>query len=226
MTRHATEIETLHSVNVQDGRRVIGFVGAAQSAGTSAVAQAVAGRMALTCRDVLYLDLAQAVVIPLDPAEIWLPGDGLARERIERSGLEYDQLVARPTAGTLFAFQDRHLLRALFDRDLRDYRTIIVNLPMLDQEAYIDGALAAVACDTVFLVCAAGRTDRQRLSHAISALRSIQVPLSGLILNDRDNPTLGAELARQVHRFNRYMPRMCDAAERWLTRTPLLSVRC
>jgi hypothetical protein len=226
MMRHATEIETLHSVNVQSGRRVIGFVGATYSAGSSAVAQAVAGRMALTCRDVLYLDLTQPAVIPSDPAEIWLPGDGLARERIDRTGLEYDRLVARPTSGTLFAFQDRELLRALFDRDLRDYQTIIVDLPLIDKEANVDGALAAVACDTVFLVCAAGRTDRQRLSHAIDALRSIQAPLSGLILNDHDNPTLGAELARQVHRFSRYLPRICHAAERWLTQAPLLSVRC
>jgi Mrp family chromosome partitioning ATPase len=226
MMRHATEIETLHSVNIQSGRRVIGFVGAAGSAGTSAVAQAVAGRMALTCREVLYLDLSQPAVLASDPSEIWLPGDGFVRDRVDRSGLEYDRLVVRPTSGTLFAFQDRELLRALFDRDLHDYRTIIVDLPLIDKAANIDGALAAVACDTVFLVCAAGHTDRQRLSHTINALRSIQAPLSGLILNDHGNPTLGAELARQVRRFSRYLPRACSAAERWLTQTPLLSVRC
>jgi len=226
MMQHATEIETLHSVNVQNGRRVIGFVGASDGAGASAVAQAVAGRMALTCRDVLYLDLAQPAVRPSDPAEIWLPGDGLARERIDRSGADYDRLIARPTSGTLFAFQDRELLRVLLDRDLREYQTIIVDLPLINKQANVDGALAAVACDTVFLVCGAGGTDRQRLSHTIEALRSIKAPLSGLILNDRDNPTLGAELARQVHRFSRYLPRVCDAAERWLTRAPLLSVRC
>jgi protein-tyrosine kinase len=223
---HAMEIDALYNAHAIERSRVIGFIGVQRGSGTSTIAAAVARRMALTRRDTLMLDLSHPSASDHEQAVGWIPGDGYAVEHVDHDHEQFNQLVATPTMSTKFAFSDTALIRTLLDRDLKSYATIIVDLPAIGGTSAVDGTFAAMACDSVFLICAPGHTSRALLTKAGDTLRSARVPLAGVILNDRDHPTLATELEREVRRLRRFFPRLCDALAERLMRTPWLSVRC
>ena len=89
----------------------------------------------------------------------------------------------------------------------------------------IAGITPAAAADVCILVTLAGGTSGTRIREAREKLAAAGANLIGAILNDRDNPSLLAELDRETYRFAKYFPDWMAGLRARMHRSPILTVR-
>ena len=153
----------------------------------------------------------------------WCPIDGGAapvdppvedREHCEK-------LIGNPSGKGRASFNNVEQMRLLLNDELADYQAIILDLPPIldDQPNRINPLATMAAADGAYLVCLAGKVDRASISRTRSLLQQSGVSMLGVVVNDSENPTLGAELAREARRLRGILP----ALSRWLERKALAS---
>lgn len=83
------------------------------------------------------------------------------------------------------------------------YDTVIIDTSPLNQfnSNNIPPERVAAACDGCVLIVLAGQSDENMVSSAVNALKSAEAELLGCVYNDRDNPSLKAELIRETKRL-------------------------
>lgn len=64
------------------------------------------------------------------------------------------------------------------------YETVIIDTPPVNM--FADGLLLAAASDAMILIGRAGKSFRDELAVAAEQLRSVNVPIAGVVLNDFD----------------------------------------
>lgn len=153
---------------------------------------------------------------PPAPATPWSPGTTPAADSIWADKRGFDCLVARPTDATRFHFNAVERLRAVLDEELAHYDAIILDLPpvLSGSARRINAIAAAAACDAALLVCLTGRLSESQIGVAMELLADGGVALIGTVLNDRDAPTLGTEIAREGRKIGRFLP----SFGRWIER--------
>lgn len=82
----------------------------------------------------------------------------------------------------------------------------------------------AAACDATVMVVRAGHTREAMVSKAIGKLNRAKAHLAGCVINDRDNPSLKAELIREARRIEGVLPRLSKKLQEWLMDSPLMSI--
>lgn len=132
-----------------------------------------------------------------------------------------EQLIANPTGAFRANFNNVEQMRTLLNDELAAYQAIILDLPpILEVPAERINPLATMAAaDGACLVCLAGKVDRASIMRTNTLVRQSGVNMLGVIINDSDNPPLGAELAREARRLRRIFP----ALSRWLEHKALTS---
>lgn len=121
--------------------------------------------------------------------------------------------------------------RTQLSERLRTWRSkfsvvVLLAAPLLSNDSdAIPGTVAAAAADACVLVTLAGRTSGNRIREAREKLTSAGANLIGSILNDRDNPSLLAELDRETYRIGRLFPRSMAGLRARLHRSPILNAR-
>ena len=103
---------------------------------------------------------------------------------------------------------------------------VLDTAPLLSGDAdIIPGATAAAAADATILVTLAGRTPSNRVREAREKLTAAGASVIGAVLNDRDNPSLLAELDRESWRLSTIFPRQMANLRARLHRIPTLRAR-
>ena len=213
-------MERIVFATLKRDKRVVGVTSPQAASGVTSVCEQLAHIASLSGMRTLLLDLTGRAedVIPLS---VWQPGIGNAGQSIVRDPAGFDRLVARFTNEDRFKFNNVEGMRLAFAEDLAAYDAIIVDTPPVptNDMAHINGAAASAACDGAILLCMSGRVSRSELSDAQDALANAQAGLLGVVLNEMQNPTVGAELAREARKLRRYLPGVSS----WLERKALAS---
>lgn len=204
-------IEQLLLIAVESKVRVLGVVSPDSNSGVSSLCHQLAEASQNAGWQTLLADFSETSEGSAD--DEWNPGE--TQPRITRSNRHaYDLLRVRITPATRSRFNNIGALQQALNDDLKRYDRIIVDLPpVLDASAdALNPVAAARACDTVVMVCMAGRITRGRLAGAVSSLDAVSVRLGGLIINDLENPTLGQRVAARAlkmplltHRFSTWL---------------------
>ena len=93
---------------------------------------------------------------------------------------------------------------------LTHYDTVIVDASSLNHPNHecIPAERVASACDAAILVVLAGSTREMMVANAIQNLQHNDVNLMGCVINDKNNPTLRAELLREAKRLEKLSPKL------------------
>jgi hypothetical protein len=131
----------------------------------------------------------------------------------------FDRIVANPSGPLRAPFNNVEQMRQLFHQELAHYTAVVVDLPSIlgDHQQRINPLAPAAACDGVYVLCMAGIVDNDALTAAMKLLRQSAVNILGVVVNDAENPSLGAEIAREARRVSRLTPGL----SRWLERKAL-----
>ena len=140
--------------------------------------------------------------------------------------LGYSRVSLRPCRDELLPMRDIERLKKILQEDFRNFDIIIIDIPPAhDANGHaLPATIVANACDIVLLLCVTANVTRSLIEEACGNLRAVNAPLSGVIVNRREQPTLGAEIAREARRLKRYFPRASAKLERFALTAALLNI--
>jgi Mrp family chromosome partitioning ATPase len=225
------ELDAVYRAAFGGDLRVIAVTAPERGQGTSTLALALAERAAASGRSTLLVELttrvsavaerlgvvrrdwderpdcAAAAIVPLAERLAVLPAPSLGRPAP----------LLREAAGL-------RLLRADW---LARFDFVILDLaPVLSTDRDdIDAAMAAGVADGAILSLMTRVATETALIRSVDLLRRADVELLGVVANDRDNPTLGDEIAREIGRLRRLAPRPVARLQRWVRGRRLLQRR-
>jgi len=213
-------VERIVFATFKRGKRIVAVTSPKPAAGVTSLCEQMARITALNGTRTLLVDMTRRAE-DAAPISLWQPCQGNAGQSVVQDPLGFDRLTARFSANDRFIFSNADHLRRSFADDLAGYDAIVVDTrPVPSTESvFINGAAAAAACDAAILLCMSGKVSRAELTECQDALANAQVNVLGVVLNEMQNPTLGAELAREARRLQRLVPPL----SRWLQRKALAS---
>ena len=197
-------VEAIYQSTIGAGYRVIAVIAIEHGDGASAVAQALARRSALVSNQTLLVDAsAKAGSAPTEAG----------------SGVEpFTRLELRPDADC-FVHRSKEFLRALWAEDPTQYDAIVIDCApaLAHEDDAIPGAISARSADAVVLVGGGGAATRDSIGLAKAAIGEANTV--GIVVNGRDQPTVGAEIAREALRLAPIFPSLArniaERAKRW-----------
>jgi Mrp family chromosome partitioning ATPase len=218
-------IEQIMLAAVNSKTRVIGVLSPDRGSGVSTLCAMLAESFARSGMRTLLVDLASPMRLATEEAG-WVPGEP-ALQHVRSDPKGYDVLAAPATPATRALFNKADAFRGLFDNDLKTYAAIVVDLPPpVDRsEDMINPMAAASACDTVIMVCAMGQLMQPRIKATVADLTSAGVVLGGTVINHKQSPTLGVDMAAAVRRLTFVLPRTAPWLARKLAASKFLNSR-
>jgi len=210
------QIRKLALTSWGNGQRLIALTGVEAQSGVSTLCEGVAAFAARSGRRTVLLDMARPIEAAITAWQPETPPDGVVMH--DAAGFDRLMLAAGRDGCSL---SDTGQLQRGIEDHLGGYDTIVADIAPLHEigTRAVDGPAAAAACGSVYLVVLAGRIDRAAFTSTLSLLEASRIELAGLILNDRFNATLAAEMAREAGRLRFIAPRL----SRWLARKALSS---
>lgn len=203
-------IESIHQFVNARSARIIGLIGVDHDSGVTSAAEALATRYARGGKRALLID-ASGLASSSPQA-----GD----EQIEASSSTddpngYSRASLRPSADELLQMRDIARLKKILRVAFQAYDIIIIDTPPArDVNGHaLPATIVAKACDAVLLVCLTANVTRTLIEEACANLRAVDAPLAGVVLNRREQPTLGAEIAREARRFRKWLPKTSEKLE-------------
>ncbi len=205
--RGLREVETVFLATFGQGVRVVGVTGVVSDSGVSTMAAALAERAQRQSRTLL-VGLADPTAVVPAQATTWTPEDLDLSPFIVADTRGFDRLTAAPMPDVSFAFRNAVAVRNMLDGLLRTYDAIVLDLAPVEPRERVAVPVTAVAaaCESVVVVCLAGRVTRSALNRAAIALRQANAPIQGIVINDRFNPTPGEEIVDEAERFAPFAP--------------------
>lgn len=214
------EIESLWLAIAGAGARSIAIVASNAGEGTTSLAEALTRRAALGGGRALFVDLnaerpSTAGRLGLAPDTI-LPG--------EHEGIG---VLAQPSPESATAWRDPARLAAQAAAWKGDWGHVLFDTsPVLARGASgVPPLSVAAAADATILVVLAGRTPASDVREAHQRLERAGAKLLGTVLNDRDNPSLLAEMEREAGRLEGMAPGLVRRIRSGLRRSSLLGQR-
>jgi Mrp family chromosome partitioning ATPase len=212
------EAEFVYAASFGTGARVVGVTGMASGSGVTWVASGLAIRAARQKKTLLF-DLSGRTV-ERGSHLAWHPDDTSIVNQIVQDPQGFSRLTAMIGPEGSFAFRSVFAMRQLLDETLASYQAIVVDLAPVKpiERVAVPVETIAAACDGLILVCLAGRITRPEAAAAAEALRTAKAQVFGIVVNDRDNPTTGEDIAESALRLRRFAPglvrRIADLARR------------
>lgn len=224
--RGLREVESVYLATFGQGARVVGITSVRGGSGVSVLAAALAERAQRQTRTLLVGLSDPTAAVPAQ-ATVWLPTDEDIAEHVMADARGFDALIAAPSPEQSFAFRNAAAIREMVDRLLEVYGAIVVDLAAVEPRERVAVPVTSVAsaCDSVVVVCLAGRDTRPALTRAAAALRQANAPLQGVVVNDRFNQTVGEELVDGVSRLEPVAPGLVDRIVSLVQRSRLLNTK-
>lgn len=224
--RGLREVESVYLATFGQGARVVGVTSVRGGSGVSVLSAALAERCQRQTRTLLIGLSDPTAAVPAQ-ATTWLPNDADVAEHVMADPRGFDTLVAAPSPEQSFAFRDAGAIRDMFERLMDVYGAIVVDLAAVEPRERVAVPVTSVAsaCESVVVVCLAGRDTRPALARAAAALRQANAPLQGLVVNDRYNQTVGEELVAGVSRLEPVAPGLVDRIVSLVQRSRLLNTK-
>lgn len=224
--RGLREVETVFLATFGQGARVVGVTAVVSDSGVSTMAAALAERAKRQGRTLL-VGLADPTAAVPAQATTWTPEDLDLTPFIVADPRGFDRLTAAPMPDVSFAFRNATAIRNMLDELLRSYDAIVLDMAPVDPRERVAVPVTAIAsaCESVVVVCLAGRVTRSALNRAATALRQANAPLQGIVVNDRFNPTPGEEISDEMERFTPLAPGLVERFLRLVRNSRLLNAK-
>ncbi|MFY7962865.1 MAG: capsular biosynthesis protein [Elsteraceae bacterium] len=219
------ELEHVYLGTFGRGARTVAVTGVQGGDGASLLAHALAARATSAGLRALYLDLN--LFRPSFPSLqiAWRPDDQSVHQALlPRDHSAPFEVAPAPVGASNLLFREPAVLKRLLEEKLVDYDAIVIDTSAICSvnAGNVPPEILAAACDSCVLVMLAGVTKQAPARLAVDRLTAAGAKIAGVVLNDRDNPTLADEMCREVNRLKRWLPNLTEKMCRWIRRKDLL----
>lgn len=222
-------IDAVYRVADAASVRAVGVAAPGPGEGATTLATALALRAASGQRETLLVDLGgggASRTWQCAPV-MWSNADGSADAAMQPVAPSLTLLPAPGVGPVPPILRERSALADLIAVWKDRFAAVVVDLPPLeDGPAFgADPVSAGQALDGIVLSVMVRRTKEAALIGTVETLAGAGVRTLGVVANDRDNPTLAAEIAREARRLRRIVPSIALRIERAALGSRLLSRR-
>ncbi|WP_432452626.1 MULTISPECIES: hypothetical protein [unclassified Agarivorans] len=222
------ELERVYQRLPNHQNSCIGVSAAQPGEGVSTLVDAIAKRAAGAGRSVLVVDFNLH-----HPRRFDCPLFDLGWDRGEVKGVVkdpsslVDYLPAPLDKASLLKLKEPGYIEQQIEAWKQDYQLILIDTSAINQNngGNVSAQRALAASDACILTVLAGVTARPAFQTAVNDLKLEDVRLLGVVMNDRFNPSLKAELLRESSRITILFPRFSQYLRRFLVNSQLLSIR-
>lgn len=207
-------IEAIYQHTVASLSPIVGLTGVTADSGVSSLARALARRASAGGQKSLLIDTSGAELATTRSRAAEQTPDG------------YSYLCLRPSADELLPLREVARLRKLFSSYMDVFDVVVVDMaPVIVGSARpLPATIVANACDSTMLVCMTGQMTNVELQQALRTLDGANIKPCGVVANHREQPTLGAEIAREAERIRGFAPSFTDRVQRSVTSSKFLDV--
>lgn len=216
------DLDAVYRATVGADLRTVAVAAPAAGQGASTLALALASRAAGASRSTLLVELTtrgSAVTERFGtPRAGWDQRPESAAAAIVSLGPDLSALPSPSLGRPAPLLREAAALRLLREDWLARFQLVILDLPpVLSANPHdIDAITAASVADGVIVSVLARVTTEAELIKATEQLRRADVPVLGAVVNDRDNPTLGDEIAREMGRIESLAPVLISRLADWV----------
>lgn len=224
MTLPATysEIDAVYRATFGAQLRMIAVTAAGTGQGVSTLALALARRAAAGGRRTLLVELTTRGSAAAErlgaPRRDWSETPESVAAALTDLGDGLTALPAPSLGRPPPLLREKETLRALREAWLARFDLVILDLPpVLSANPHdIDAITAGGVADGVILSVMTRVTREADLIEAVAQLRHARIEILGVVANDRENPTLGDEIARELGRLRPLLPGPVRRLQRWV----------
>ena len=218
----ADEIEAVWSKLAEEGLHCVSVTSALHDEGASALASALARRSVQGGQGTLLVELSPER--PVLAARLGLTLEPGVPVRVGADGFG----VASVPADAGGHWREPGFLGWKLAEWQRDWDMVVLDTPPLlaaNPSEGPSGLTVAAKAPTTILVILAGRTKSAQVKEAMDKLQRAGGRICGVVLNDRENPSLREEMERELGRIARLAPRLVERLRGWLRRSTVLGMR-
>lgn len=203
------EIEDIHTRTFGRGARTIGITAPGSQSGVTTVAKSLATRCALAGQKTLLVDMSRGPDDRRASDDHGLADNSQTGSNIWKARGGYDLLPINPGGADKYRFRDARGLQDMLKNDLGHYDQVVVDLsPVPDLgHAAVPAGIGAASCDAVVLICRTYAVTRAEVEAAVTSLADNEAKIAGLVMNDKDAPTIADELMREFDRISWLLPK-------------------
>jgi Mrp family chromosome partitioning ATPase len=226
-----TEIDAVYRATVGAALCVIAVSAAGTGQGVSTLALALARRAAAGGRKTLLVELTTRGSAAAErlgaPRRDWSEAPGSAAAAQFDLGDGLTALPAPSLGRPPPLLREKNTLLGLRQSWLERFDLVILDLPpVLSANPHdIDAITAGSVADGVILSVMTRVTREADLIETVAQLRHGGIEILGVVANDRENPSLGDEIARELGRLRRVLPGPVRWLQRWVLSRKLLRRR-
>jgi Mrp family chromosome partitioning ATPase len=217
-----SEVDAVYRASFGSALRVVAVTAAGVGQGVSTLAMALARRAAAGGKSALIVELTtrgSALAERFEaPRRDWGDGPESMTAALREIGPGITGLPSPSLGRPPPMLREKDTLAALRDEWLKRFDVIILDLPpVLSANPHdIDAITAGGVADGVILSVMTRVTREAELIEAVDQLRRAEIDVLGVVANDRENPTLGDEMAREIGRLRRVLPWPVRRIQEWL----------
>ncbi len=185
------------------GLRKMAIASVDDDAATRELAVAVAAVAARSGRSTLLVDLANG-----GQGASWQPSDAAVPIGPDVQGRGFDVLSAPVDEEGRAAFNNPTRIGEALDAMLDKYELVLLHVPALLAESGspVNPIAACAATQGVVLELTVGDVSATRLERAVALLEAAGAHVVGTIVDDRNNPSLGEDMACAAENMFRFAP--------------------
>ena len=223
---HYAEVEAIYNQTIGSGYKTLAITSAKAGEGKTTIAQALVERAQIVGKKVLLVEMNTFNPALSEKLRMSMTSQPIENEIIAIESKGYSFLPAPQNIRDVLQYRETNLLLAAVSGWLIDFDCIVFDTSALTSlnQSNIPAEIISGVCDGAILVIEAGATPASLIQESIEKLKLKKVNLIGSVLNDKNNPSLLAELKRESYRLNRFCPVLMNKLRRWLASTVLLNV--
>ncbi len=223
---HYAEVEAIYNQTIGSGYRTLAITSAKAGEGKSTVAQALVERAQVVGKKILLVEMNTFNPVLSQALRQSITTHVTANEIITVEGKGYSLLPAPQNISDVLHYRESHFLLESIQKWLADFDCIVFDSSSLTSlnQSNIPAEIICDVCEGTILVIESGTTPANLIQESVEKLKLKKVNLIGSIINDKNNPSLLAELQRETYRLEHLFPRFMANLRKKLAGLVLLNI--
>jgi Mrp family chromosome partitioning ATPase len=221
-------IRLYDEITMQQNKAVC-FTASSPQEGTTTIASGMAKAVASLGLKVLYCDFCDydtSLSKQLNQNFVKSKGDALAQFNNNTYFIESLGFHLIPPPVNHLTLLDNEVVTQLLEQAKEAYNLIVIDTNYFNNHSAVGKAtdkLYKITDSTVLVVLSGGVTE-EAVKGVVDKMHHKGIKISGIVMNDVNNPKLIDELTQASHKLDEYCPKIANKLRVWLDKSSLLKI--
>ena len=225
---HHALIKLYDEITIHQSKTVC-FTSSTPKEGTTTIATALAKTVASLGSKVLYCDFCDydtSLSKTLNHMFVEVKGKEITQFKKNTYFIDTLGFYLIPPPTNQLALLDKEVMKGVFEQLKNEYDLIIIDSNYFNNH-YPIGKATHTLCkivDSTVLIVLAGAVTEEKVKEVVDKMHQKGIKISGIVMNDLNNPKLIDELMQTSHSLDENYPKIAQKLRDWLDKSSLLKI--